>query len=92
MREIPCYESKFSEVSIVAVEQVLKILNAPIKSCQLDPIPADIFKQSVQNLSPTITDIVNKSLQSGIMPDSLKKSMVFPLLKKPQLDVDALNN
>ncbi len=77
----------------MTVDEVVKIMsNAPIKSCQLDPIPTDIFKQSVTTLAPTITSIVNKSLQSGTMPESLKEAMVLPLLKKPQLDVDDLNN
>ena len=64
--ETPLNDSKFSEFQVVTVDEVIRIMtNSPIKSCQLDPIPADIFKQSVATLSPTITSIVNKSLQSG---------------------------
>ena len=64
------YVSEFSEFCIVTVGEVLKIMtNAPINSCQLDPIPTDIFKQSGQTLAPTIADIVNKSLQFGITPE-----------------------
>ncbi len=91
--ETPLYDSKFSEFRVVTIDELVKIMTkAPIKSCQLDPIPADIFKHSVATLALTITDIVNKSFQSGIMPDILKEAMVLPLLKKPQLDVDDLNN
>ena len=89
--QIPLYKSEFSEFHITAVEEVLKIMtNAPIISCQLNLIPADIFKQSVKTLAPTITDIVNKSLQS--MPESLKEAIVLPPLTKPQLDNDNFNN
>ena len=68
------------------------MMSAPIKSCQLDPVPAVAFKQSLRTLVPTITRIFNKSLQLGTMPGMLKGAMVQPLLKKPQLDTEDLNN
>ena len=34
-----------------------------------------------------LTKIVNNSLQSGLFPDIWKEALVFPLLKKPGLDV-----
>ena len=43
-------------------------------------------------LLPCITSIVNKSLQSGVFPDCLKRAFVTPLLKKTGLDVEEMKN
>ncbi len=85
------YESQFNQFRLVSEQDIIKImLDASIKSCQLDPIPAVDFKLSLRTLAPTITSIVNKSLQLGIMPGMLKGAMVQPLLKKLQLDTEDL--
>jgi hypothetical protein len=36
--------------------------------------------------------IINLSLQHGTVPDSLKEAIIRPLLKKPSLNPDAMNN
>ena len=38
-------------------------------------------------LLPVLTNIINTSLQSGHFPELWKKALVFPLLKKPGLDL-----
>ena len=87
------YESQVNQLKLVTEQDIIKImLSAPVKSCQLDPVPAVVFKQSLRTLAPTITSIINKSLQLGTMPGMLKGAMVHPLLKKPQLDTEDLNN
>ena len=68
------------------------ILEAPTKSCGLDPMSTALVKQCVDNLAPFITNLVNDSLESGIVPDSFKIAHVRPLLKKPGLDPDTLKN
>ena len=68
------------------------ILSSPNKQCELDPIPTAILKQCVSTLAPTITNIVNLSLSSGTFPSSFKKSLVSPLLKKPNLDKNSFSN
>ena len=40
-----------------------------------------------EDLLPVLTKIVNNSLQSGCFPEIWKEALVFPLLKKPGLDV-----
>ena len=42
--------------------------------------------------SPIITSIVNKSLQQGYFPADMKKALVSPLLKKPNLDNEVKKN
>ena len=40
----------------------------------------------MSELGPILTQIVNQSLQSAVVPEQLKVAMVKPLLKKPSLD------
>ena len=39
-----------------------------------------------------LTTIINKSLVTGLVPNSLKEAMLTPILKKPNLDQEDLNN
>ncbi len=68
------------------------ILDSPNKQSQLDPLPTWLLKQCLPILLPVITKIVNLSLSTGSFPSSFKHSLVTPLLKKPSLDKDNLNN
>ena len=56
------------------------------KSCELDPIPTTLLYENLDILLPTITNIINTSLTTGIVPRDLKTAIVKPLLKKPSLD------
>jgi hypothetical protein len=66
------------------------VMKAPLKSCELDPIPTHILKSCVDSLLPMITAIVNKSLEESHVPTSFKTVVVRPLLKKPCLGNDHL--
>jgi len=68
------------------------ILNANNSTCQLDPIPTSVLKQSLDILLPVITKLINSSLSSGIVPRSFKHALVKPLLKKSTLDTEELKN
>ena len=61
------------------------------KSYELDPMPTKLVKICLDERLPAITDIINKSLQSGEFPSSMKNSMIKPLLKKPNLDHELKN-
>ena len=51
---------------------VLKIIKStPAKSCELDPIPTTLLYDNVDILLPTITNIINTSLITGIVPRGL---------------------
>ena len=77
----------------VTDEFVLKIINsASAKSCELDPIPTTLLYENLDILLPTITNIINTSLTTGIVPLDLKTAIVKPLLKKPSLDKNLLKN
>ncbi len=88
----PRTDHHFSESALVMESLDKTIRKSPIKSCTLDPIPAKLLKQILPTLLPAIAKIVNLSLSSGIMPECFKTAMVFPILKKPQLDSQILNN
>ena len=77
------YETKFDQFRSVLEQDVLKIMmSAPLKSCQLDLVPAGVFKHAMRTLVPAFTGIINKS-HSGAIPEMLRGAMVLPLLKKP---------
>jgi hypothetical protein len=68
------------------------IFSSTDKQCSLDPIPTSLLKQCFNELGPIITNLVNLSLSEGIFPSSFKSALVRPLIKKPSLSVDDLNN
>ena len=68
------------------------IINAPSKSCILDPLPTSFVREHIQELVPIISDIVNMSLSTGVVPRDFKQAVITPLLKKPGLDQNILKN
>eukprot|EP00745_Piridium_sociabile_P014216 TRINITY_DN20961_c0_g1_i1.p1 TRINITY_DN20961_c0_g1~~TRINITY_DN20961_c0_g1_i1.p1 ORF type:complete len:306 (-),score=34.33 TRINITY_DN20961_c0_g1_i1:857-1774(-) len=80
----------FSPVSEDFVKKV--ILQTTPKTCELDPMPTKFLFQHLDLLLPTITNIMNESLTSGIFPPEFKTAMVKPLLKKSNLDPNDLKN
>jgi hypothetical protein len=68
------------------------VMKAPLKSCELDPIPTHILKSCLDSLLPMITAIVNKCLEESHVPTSFKTAVVRPLLKKPCLDKEEFKN
>ena len=86
-------EGSLETFRILTVDNVKKLVTkSPTKSCGLDPLPTWLLKKFVEPLLPTITHIINTSLQSGVFPPALKHARVTPLLKKPQLDKSICKN
>ena len=82
--------ASFSEVSEDDLLEVIRSLN--VTSCNLDPLPSCIFKDCVDTLLPVLTQIVNKSITSGVFPSALKHANVIPLLKNTKLDSETIAN
>ena len=61
-------------------------------TCALDPLPTFLVKACFPTLSPLITNVINSSLSTGLVPPALKLTSVTPILKKPGLDPDTPNN
>ena len=68
------------------------MLKSPAKSCDLDPIPTSLLRQCSNSIVPAITMIINHSLKSSVVPSAFKSAHVLPLLKKPTLDPNDLQN
>ena len=68
------------------------ILKSKPTSCPLDPMPTSLLIEFLDDLLPTLTNIVNSSLLSGSFPSTFKTAVVKPLLKKSSLDQNVLKN
>ena len=71
------------------------VINSAPKSCELDPIPSKLLIECLECLDsilPSLTDLFNSSLASGIFPQCFKSALVTPILKKRCLDHNDLNN
>ena len=62
------------------------ILSMKSKSCELDALPTKLLKECIEDILPTITNLVNLSLWDGDFTSEWKASIIRPLLKKPNLD------
>ena len=68
------------------------IVQSSSKSCELDPMPTNLLKDNINTLAPIITYIVNKSLQSGVVPTAMKHALITPIIKKRGLDANVYMN
>ena len=55
-------------------------------TCALDPVPASLLVNCLDELIPIITIMINTSLATGHFPDDWKRVLVKPLLKKAGSD------
>ena len=70
----------------------IPLFTTNFRDWHIDPAPTCMVKDSVDELIPMVTILVNLSLQSANMPDSMKQALVTPLLKKDDLDPEVLKN
>ena len=82
--------SSFEKVSQLTVKEC--ILNSAPKSCELDPIPSNLLIECLDSILPSLIDLFNSSLASGIFQQCFKSALVTPILKKRCLDHNDLNN
>ena len=82
--------TNFQPVSEEVIREL--IMHSLPKTCVLDPLPTEIVKENIDILVPVITEIVNMSLASGVVPMTFKKAVVTPLIKKNNLDKNILKN
>jgi hypothetical protein len=80
----------FTAVDATDVEKLVQ--QAANKNCALDPVPTWLVKQFVKELSPFLSILFNRSLQTGVFPASQKAAIITPVLKKPSLDPHDMNN
>ena len=92
--ECPCAVGAKLDIFLPATEDEVKLLVAksPSKSCSLDPVPTWMLKAHLDCILPSITNIVNESMSTGIVPTKMKAALVTPLLKKQSLDKNVMEN
>ena len=61
------------------------------KSCELDAIPTKILKDILDVIISAITQLLNRSLKTGIFAKEWKDKVIRPLLKKIRLDLVVSN-
>ena len=83
IRNIPKL-SQFQPISDEDAENL--ICKSKDKSCSLDHVPPKFVKMFPSLFAPSIALIINRSMSSGRVPSAFKKAIVFPLLKKTNLD------
>ena len=85
--------STFSSVEKVSQSTVKKciFISAP-KSNDLYPTPSKLLVECLDYILPSLTDLFNSSLASGIFPHCFKSALVAPILKKRCLDHNDLSN
>ena len=74
------------------LDSSISLLNSLKSHSPLDPVPLWLFHSTYPYLIGFITDIINLSLITAVVPHSMKYSYITPLLKKPTLDHSNLAN
>ena len=81
--------SSFEKVSQLTVKECT-VSSSP-RSCELDTIPSKLFIECLDSILPSLTDLFNSSLASGIFPQCFKSALVTPIHKKRCNDHNDLN-
>uniref|UniRef100_A0A8C6VRF7 Reverse transcriptase domain-containing protein n=1 Tax=Nothobranchius furzeri TaxID=105023 RepID=A0A8C6VRF7_NOTFU len=76
--------SDFDPVSLQDLDKLIKSIKP--SGSPLDALPPMLLLGALPVVGPFILSILNYSLSSGVFPESFKKAVVQPLLKKPGLD------
>ena len=68
----------------VSVDELLKICTSlnPSKAYGIDNISPRVVKESIFYFVEPLCNIFNKSISTGVFPESLKEAKVIPLYKK----------
>ena len=76
---------KFSMLTEAHVKSV--IMSMKTKSCELDPMPTHLLKSELDVFLPSLTRLINLSLDKGVFSETWKCAIVRPLLKKTGLEL-----
>ena len=81
--------AKFALVSSSRLGQIIRKMQS--KTCQLDEIPTAKLQEILEGCLPSITHIVNSSLDQGKFCKDWKEAIVKPLIKKKELETQNSN-
>ena len=84
--------SNFSVQTVAEVRAIIK--RSATKTCSLDSIPTALLKEEevCETVLPALTNIINSSLDSGIVPKRFKEAVITPSLKNTSLDAEELKS
>ena len=64
-------DKRLHEFRLLTLEETINLVkSAAPKSCNLDRIPTNILLEQLDVIAPTLQEIINLSLQTGIMPQT----------------------
>jgi hypothetical protein len=90
--EEPRFTTPLFEFKLLSLDDTKKLIkSSKSKHCSIDPIPTWLLKDSLDEVLPVITEIINLSLSTGNVPEVLKQAIIKPLLKKRELDLTYTN-
>ena len=78
--------------SVPSMSYIGTLIKATKSSSPLDPIPLSLLHEITESLTIPLNNIFCESLESGTFPTSYKHALITPLLKKPNIDPQSLNN
>jgi hypothetical protein len=88
----PLVNSTFTEFKPLSLNDIVKLVHsAKATTCELDIIPTSKLKKYFTVIAPIVTEIVNRSLLTGVFPEIWKSAVVKPLLKKKGLPLELQN-
>ena len=77
----------FHQTSIHEITKIIKNLKNR-NSVGWDNIPTNMLKINVMTLAPVLSNLINKSLSQGLLPQSLKRAKILPVFKsKDKLNI-----
>ena len=86
--QAPLGTQDLSNFQPITLPELQKLIHSTSnKNCAQDPIPTALLKQILPSIAALISAIINTSLRDGIVPESFKRALVKPLLKKPSLEL-----
>ena len=89
----PLTTSSFEIIGPTSPDEIMSLFRKlPPKSCQLDPIPTKLLMDCPLIFASIFSSLINMSLEQAHVPASLKVAHITPLLKKPLLDRNCLQN
>ena len=88
----PCHLAILNFVPVTISEVSRIVMKSSTKACALDPMATWLLKKLLPRIALLMTDFIHSSLQTGVVPDSMKSAAVTLLLKKSSLDINILKN
>ena len=83
----PNHLPRMSSFKAVSQDEIRQLLGkAKPTTCILDTIPTKLLKVHQDAFLPLVTMLINLSLTTGVFPNTWKKTIVRPLLKKSGLE------